>query len=281
MTEVLFAALQRGATLATANARLARSMRREFNAAQLAAGKAAWPTPSILPWPAFVQQLWARHAGGEAPVLTPIQEQALWESIVEASPESASLIQPQAAARLAAEAWRLVHEWHVPITGKKRLPAWEATAETLAFHGWAQQFQFHARWLNRIDSAQQIEWLLNRAVTGPAALWLAGFDELTPRQRALLAAIEQTGTQVTHFTAAAPPPARMGAASLAGFSDATVETEAAAAWSRGRLEAHPHARIGVVVQNLEQRRPAFERAFLLAVPNAFHISLGPSLAARP
>ena len=279
MTEDLFAALQRGATLATANARLARSLRQEFNAAQLAAGAVAWPTPSILPWPAIIQELWARQAGGEAPVLASVQEQALWESIVEASPESGSLIQPQAAARLAGEAWRLVHEWRVPITGKKRLAAWETTAETRAFHGWAQQFQFHTRWLNRIDSAQQIEWLLNHAVTGPPELWLAGFDEPTPRQRALLAALEQTGTQLTHYAAARP--AGMGAASLAGFADATAETEAAASWSRRRLAANPHARIGVVVQDLEQRRPAFERAFRLAVPDAFHIALGPSLGARP
>ena len=279
MTEDLFRALELGATLATANARLARSVRQEFNARQLAAGLAAWPTPSILPWQAFIQQLWSRHAGGEPPVLTPIQEQALWESIVEASPESASLIQPQAAARLAADAWRLVHEWRVPISGKKRLPAWEATAETGVFHGWAQQFQFHSRWLNRIDSAQQTEWLSNHAVTGPSELWLAGFDELTPRQRALLAALEQTGTRVTHFSATS---SGIGAASsLAGFADATVETEAAAAWSRRRLEANPQARIGVVVQDLERRRPAFERAFRLAAPGAFHISLGPPLAARP
>ena len=279
MTEALFTALKQGATLATANARLARSVRQEFNARQLAAGLAAWPTPSILPWPAFIQSLWSRHAGGEPPVLTPIQEQALWESIVEASPESASLIQSQAAARLAADAWRLVHEWRVPISGKKRQPAWEATVETSAFHGWAQQFQFHSRWLNRIDSAQQTEWLLNHAVTGPSELWLAGFDELTPRQRALLAALEQTGTRLTHFTA--PAPAMGAAPSLAGFADATAETEAAAVWSRRRLEANPQARIGVVVQDLEQRRPAFERAFRLAAPGAFHISLGPLLAARP
>ncbi len=279
MTADLFTSLRQGATLATANARLARSVRQEFNARQLAAGLAAWATPSILPWPAFIQQLWSRHAGGEPPLLTPIQEQALWESIVEASPESASLIQPQAAARLAADAWRLVHEWRVPIPGKKRLPAWEATAETSAFHGWAQQFQFHSRWLNRIDSAQQAEWLLNHAVTGPSELWLAGFDELTPRQRALLAALERTGTRVTYFNA--PLPGIGAAASLAGFPNATAETEAAAAWGRRRLEANPQARIGVVVQDLEQRRPAFERAFRLATPGAFHISLGPLLAARP
>ena len=41
MTEDLFVALQRGATLVTANARLTRSMRQEFNAAQLAAGAAS------------------------------------------------------------------------------------------------------------------------------------------------------------------------------------------------------------------------------------------------
>ena len=265
MIDELLAALERGATLVTANARLARSIRQQFGARQLAGGHAAWPTPSILPWNAFVQSLWE----GAAPPLTAAQEQALWESIVEASPESAGLILPQAAARLAGEAWRLIHEWRIPFAGRKHAGTWEATAETSAFYGWAQRYEFHTRWLDRTDSAR-----LSAASVGPADLWLAGFDELTPRQKEILAALEKSGTVVTHWTAQP----ESGTATLAGLAD---EAEAAAAWCRARLQTNPHARIGVVVQDLEQRRQRFERAFRLAIPGAFHIALGPPLAARP
>ena len=270
MTLELFAALERGATLVTGNARLARSCRRQFGARQLVRGRGAWLTPAILSWPAFVQSL----TSAEAPLLTPVQEQALWESIVESSPESSGLIQPRAAARLAGEAWRLVHEWRIPLAGKKHLPAWESNPETVAFHGWARQFEFHTRWLNRTDAARQCE---ARPLSGPAELWLAGFDEFTPRQRELIAALERTGSTVVYH---APVPAGQNA-SLAGFPDAASEAEAAAAWCRARLAANPEAAIGVVVQDLETQRPAIERAFRLATPGAFHISLGPPLAARP
>ena len=278
MTAELLAALERGATLVTANARLARSCRQQFGARQLDRGRQAWLTPAILSWPAFLQSLWNDGAGSEAPLLTPVQEQALWESIVETSPESPSLIQPQAAARLAGEAWRLVHDWRVPLTGKKHLPAWESNAETKAFHGWARQFEFHARWLNRSDASRQTEALLSRSpLAGPAELWFAGFDEFTPRQRELVSALERTGSAVMHYT---PRPASEGA-SLARFTDAAAESGSAAAWCRARLAANPQARIGVVIQDLETRRSAIERAFRLATPGAFHISLGPPLAARP
>jgi probable DNA repair protein len=244
--------------IVTANARLARSLQREYGAQQLAAGRTAWQTPTILPWAAFLQ----RFAEGDKPPLTPIQEQALWESIVEASPESVNLIQPQAAARLAAEAWKLIHEWLIPMAGKKHAGAWESTAETKTFYGWAQQFEFHLRWLDRTYSP--------RLLTGPPELALAGFDEFTPRQLEVLATLEKSGTLVTHL----PAPARSGTAKLAALDD---EPEAAAAWCRSRLDG----KVGVVVQGLQERRHRWERAFRLAVPGAFHIALGPQLAARP
>ena len=44
-------ALQERGTVITANRRLARALRQEFAAQQLAAGIAAWETPSIFAWP--------------------------------------------------------------------------------------------------------------------------------------------------------------------------------------------------------------------------------------
>ena len=70
-------------------------------------------------------------------------------------------------------------------------------------------------------------------------------------------------------------------AMLAALPDSAAEIEACAAWCSERLAANPHARIGVVVQDLEERRHRFDRAFRLAVPGAYHIALGPPLTARP
>ncbi len=283
MTEDLLAALARGATLAASTPRLARSLSQQFGSAQLTAGRSAWPTPAILPWSAFVRQLWeARARDSQAPPLTPVQEQTLWESIVDESPEASSLIQPQAAARLAGEAWRLVQEWRIPLSGRKySLAHWDATAETKTFFGWSQQFQFHTRWLDRVDSARLPESLLTSALAGPNELFLAGFDELTARQLELISALQKSGTEVTHV--AAPPIGSPDAsmAMLGALPDSAAEVAACAEWCRERLASNPQARIGVVVQDLEERRHRFDRAFRLAVPGAYHIALGPPLTARP
>jgi len=281
MTDEVFAALERGATLATSTPRLARSFAHEFGARQLAFGRHAWPTPAILPWSAFIRRLWENSAGeGSAPVLTAVQEQALWEAIVEESPEWANLIQPHAAARLAGEAWRLIQEWRIPLAGRKHSAAvWDATAETSTFLGWAQQFQFHTRWLDRLDAARVVESLTAAAsITGPAELYLAGFDEWTPRQGELIASLEKSGTAVTRLAAAVGHDAT---ASLAAFPDRGTEIDACAEWCRARLAANPAARIGVVAMELEEHRHKWERAFRLAVPGAFHLALGPPLATRP
>ena len=280
MTDELVAMLAGGGTLVTANARLARSLQHEFGARQLASGLSAWPTPAIMTWTAFVQGLWEpRSHQGAAPPLTPVQDRALWERIVEESPDSAGLIQPHAAARLAGEAWRLVQDWRIPLGGKKHAGVWAGTSETSTFQGWAQQFQFHTRWLDRMDSARLPALLMSAGVVaGPRELWLAGFDELTPQQLELIAALEKSGTQVTRW---APARQLRTGSVLAALSDSTAEVEVCAEWCRRRLAENPGARIGVVAQDLEQRRHRFARAFRLAAPGAFHISLGPPLTARP
>lgn len=279
----LLAALAHGATLVAANARLAREWRQRYSTAQMEAGRAAWRTPSILPWGAFIATL-AEAGQGAAPMepaLTPAQESALWEAIVEAGPDASPLLDPSAAARLAADTWTLIHEWRVPLTGKAAKPAWEATAETSAFYGWAQQFQFHAQWAKRTSAARRADALVGRTLTptGSGEVWLAGFDEYTPRQREILAALERGGTRVRHL--ADEDPAWPGQASLASFTGGRDEAEAAAAWCRERLAANPSARTGVIVPGLESRRAAFDSAFTRAVPGAFHISLGVPLTERP
>ena len=245
--------------IVSATARLARQLQHEYGARQLAEGRTAWTTPAILPWKAFVRRLWEEQS--DTPMLTPVQEQALWQSIIEASPESAQLIQPEAAARLATQAWELVYEWQIPLAGRKHAGAWQVTPETSAFYGWAQQFEFHTSWLGRSGASFGLRGTAE-------ALTLVGFDELTPFQKQILAQF-----QVTHQ----PAPAHAAIAHLAAFADGAAEEEAAAQWCRERVGA----RIGVIVQDLEQRRHRFERAFRLAVPGAFHIALGPPLATRP
>ena len=76
--------LEGGATLITPNRRLALYLKREFDEAQFAAGRAVWPTADILPWTAWLERayedaLYSRLAPDLPLLLSSSQELALWE----------------------------------------------------------------------------------------------------------------------------------------------------------------------------------------------------------
>ena len=112
----LLTALDGGAIVVTPNRRLARSLHRDFDLVQRARGAKTWPTPSILPYPRWIETLWdeavAADAVREAPVLlTDAQSTLQWRQIVEGDTERGPLFDARGAADLAADAWSLVHAW--------------------------------------------------------------------------------------------------------------------------------------------------------------------------
>src|SRR5437879_10485219 len=99
-------------TVVTPNLRISRVLTSEFDSFQAAKGLTVWEAPDILPFGAFVERLWEdalySELGDKLPLLlTPEQEQLLWEQILEGSD---LLILPEAAAQCR-HAWRLRHQW--------------------------------------------------------------------------------------------------------------------------------------------------------------------------
>ncbi|MEK7758645.1 MAG: PD-(D/E)XK nuclease family protein, partial [Pseudomonadota bacterium] len=119
------------------------------------------------------------------------------------------------------------------------------------------------------------------------SLILAGFDELTPQQDALLNAVRAAGVTVTPLTSA-DQSARVA---RVGYDDRRAEIHAAAVWARAALESG-QTRIGVVVPDLSVQRAnivrLFDEALLPAalLPGAdvvrpYNVSLGEPLSAWP
>src|SRR5437868_140345 len=135
----LFARLAEGhaarITVVTPNRRLAHSLTLEFDDYQIARGLTSWEAADILPFGSWVERLWEdalySDLGETLPLLlTPAQEQHLWERILE---KSGLLIVPQAAAQCR-EAWRLTHQW--------RIGSVHATHEdALAFAQWSSLYR--------------------------------------------------------------------------------------------------------------------------------------------
>lgn len=294
----VFARLAEGltaaATVVTPNRRLALALRRDFDAAQAARDLTAWESADILPLSAFVERayedaLYSEHATELPILLTPLQELALWESVIRSSEAGGALLAIPETAALAREAWQLAHAWHL-LPRLRNIPLNE---DGKAFAEWAQRYESITRRDRYTDSARVadvIVSLLGRAeIRKPRVLVGYGFDVITPQQGALLTRIGAAGCKV----AFAGSQSRKFSARQAACTDARDEIRRAAMWARSRLEANRAARIGVVVPELARHRKAIERIFIsvmepdYALPGArqrvlpFNISLGAALTSYP
>ncbi len=290
----LAAGLAGGVTVLTPNRRLAQALAREFDAAQAAQGRSAWESADILPYSAFVERCYEdllySESGHALPLLlTPAQEQALWEDIVRRSDAGDALLAIPETAALAADAWRSAHAWRLLDS----LRSGEVNEDAAAFRDWCAQYSLRCEREHHSDAALLPDLVAARAgdaaLRRPAVLALYGFDLVSPQQRALFDALQTAGTEV--FTSAHEGHEE-GVLRYA-CNDARDEIEQAAAWARARLEAEPQASIGIVVPDLAQRRSALIRAFRAAMapasmlpgaadaPLPFNVSLGIALSSYP
>src|SRR6267378_1760002 len=160
-------------TVVTPNLRISRVLTSEFDSFQVAKGLTVWEAPDILPFGAFVERLWEdalySELGDKLPLLlTPAQEQQLWEQILEGSD---LLILPQAAAQCR-EAWRLLHQW--------RIGAGRGNEDHSAFSEWVKQYQRETA--SDIDSARLpdlVAGLLDK-LKKPRLLIAYAFDIVPP-----------------------------------------------------------------------------------------------------
>ncbi|MBS1871635.1 MAG: PD-(D/E)XK nuclease family protein [Acidobacteria bacterium] len=267
-------AARAGGAILTANQRLSRTLREQYDRAQAAAGLRAWESPAILPFSTWLASQWgdALLGGGVAPrtVLSAAQEESVWRTIVAASPDAQSLLDLRGAAQSAMEAWRLIQQYRVPLDAR-----FNAQEDQAAFHAWAVEYARLCRehgWLDGVRLADAVR----PALRGPGAILLAGFDEFTPQQEDVLNTLRASGCAVT-VAEAAGIEARVA---RRGCLDADDELRCAALWARERLDAGAGS-IAVVLLNLGVRRTRIERIFGEILPGAFHISIPEPLGDYP
>src|SRR5712691_4885039 len=241
-------------TVVTPNPRLSRVLTAEFDSFQVAKGLTVWEAPDILPFGAFVERLWEdalySELGDKLPLLlTPAQEQQLWEQIREGSD---LLILPQAAAQCR-EAWRLLHQW--------RVGAGRGNEDASAFTSWSHTYEIRTE--GDIDAARLpdlVAGLLDK-LKKPKLLVAYAFDVVPP----------QTAEFLRHFEfVEIKPEAVPGSSFRTSFASAKEELETAAKWARARLE-EGRARIGVVVHQLETRRKEVVRVFSRVMQPGYHL----------
>lgn len=293
MNPLVHAALGEGALVVTPNRRLARFLQYQFDSAQHAAGREAWNTPNIVPYPIWLELLWREAVAAHddaAPelLLTAAQAAQLWREVV--ASEGMPLLDPHGAAALAAEAWTLAHEWGA---GGESWRAWRREAEesddAALFARWAESYQTQLQRAGALDLAQVPARLSTLATRSPPTI-LAGFSELSPQQERLCAALTAGGTRLRLLDTL---PSASGVVARALAASPRAELVAALDWARLRAQRGAGTPIGIVVEDLAARRdevvalavellcPAALLPGSVTASTPFEVSLGIPLATVP
>jgi ATP-dependent helicase/nuclease subunit B len=256
---MLEAALRRGATVVTPNKRLARELLAAYDALQVAEGHASWPSGRACPWSTFVAGLVEAAQDDRLPMpaqrLDAAQSLHLWRRIVASDRERSPLVDADAAATLAADAWERLHAWG---SGGESWRGFSHGGEDVeAFARWAEAYWKELGRLDAVDGARAADMVAAVAarVPGIAALdvVLAGFAEFSAQQQRLLGALEVAGARIERQSLDTRPIAASNAR-LVECETSRDELGCAIDWARAHALGDPAARIGIVVLDLAERR---------------------------
>ena len=304
-------------TVVTPNARLSRELSREFDQGQIDKGLKVWETADILPLGAFAERLYEdalySDLAAELPLLlTPAQEQAIWEAQIRASEWGGALLAVPQAAADCRRAWELVNAWRIDGA----LGSFPGNEDAKAFAEWSREYAKRCAVEKHTDAARLADvvapLLKESALRKPKLLVLYAFDAATPQAQEFLDTCEKQGIEVCSCA----PQGRSGKVQRVAFRSAREELEAAAQWARARLEAGTTRedsaqagasgslddgasaaaralRIGIVVPELGQRRKEVVRIFARTLQPAhnlpgedrkalpFNVSIGAPLVDYP
>lgn len=272
--EDLFKRLNTGvtaATVVTPNRRLAQALANDFNQHQLDRHQVVWQTPDILPFATFLERIYlnALYSAQSIDIpllLNAVQAHMLWEKIIQSDDTGGLLLNITQAARLAFEAWQLLHDWQLSSDFEQ----YPLNEDSIAFRRWSETYRKHLVDNNQTDPAclgELIRILCTQGrVERPDELFCFGFDHFTPQQIAVLKDLKALGSSVALIRS--PVTDRESesdkdthAVRHVCYTDAEDEIYHAAVWARSRLETDPSASIGIVAPALTQRRSALQRVF--------------------
>ncbi|HEY5701797.1 MAG TPA: hypothetical protein VIT83_06880, partial [Gammaproteobacteria bacterium] len=279
-------------TIVTVNRRLARVLLTGHGEGAVARGKTVWRTPDVLPYAAFVRRAW-RHIRDTAQtpqpaLLSDAQERLTWESVIRAGAVSGAgedEFSAGIAARQAQAAFALMNGWHLDVDDVE----FGRNEDSRAFRVWVRAFVQRCadgRW---IDAGRAANLLAGAGAslidTCGKRVVFAGFEVLTPQQRALIDACGVGAEVIVH-----EPEGTRGDVRRYGFDDVTTELTHIARWARALLGSDSANRVGVIVPDLHLVRARVERIFEeelcpgSAMPGAannprpFNLSLGAPLS---
>ncbi len=241
--------------LVTVNNRLAHALRQQYDQQQVSQA-AVWQSAVILPWSAWLQQGYITLVDQglvTRVLLQEMQEALVWQQIVQQDAET--WLRPQAAARLAQQAWRLWHAWQLDADA----PELQTTPESACFVRWQQAFHQECVTHGWITSAELPDLLRQHvaALALPAQITFCGFDQLSPQQQGLLDQLQAQGV----ILGTLPEVNYQAQVQAIGPDCPQDEIRAAAVWAEQRLSQDPTCKIAVITPQLQAWRAALLQGF--------------------
>ncbi|MFK8018066.1 MAG: PD-(D/E)XK nuclease family protein [Gammaproteobacteria bacterium] len=263
MEASLLASLDAGTIVVTAHRRQARQIRFRYAAAKQAQHIQAWESPQVMGWDDWLVHLhqditWSGYSAPrtQRKLLTPFQEQVLWENIIGAD-DSVMLDDVGGTARKASSAWTLVQSYRLPDPARSPHP----NADVAAFGQWMRRYFKRCREQSLMDHARLADSIAPAlkagAIEAPASVLLVGFDGLTPQQRLLLKTLETLGSKLDLYRGARIE----SQARSVRFPTSIDEYTAVARWVRDILGRDDGGNTAVLVPRLQEDRRSIERIF--------------------
>jgi probable DNA repair protein len=258
-------ALSEGATVITANNRLARATKLAYNRQQHTRGRNVWPTPRILPWREWMgdlceQSLANSGTAGQRSLLSEAQRRTLWRDIVRSADPALLPGTASSVAQVVDRAWRLSQEWR--LTPAQLMEAAESD-DSRVFASLAESYRRRCEEEGWADAAMLVPLVVSDLQAGKLRpvrhIHLLGFDTWTPLQRDLLSVMRTCGWAVIED---AGERIRKPNVRQIGCRTDTQELELAARWARRIMEGDRLARVGIVVPDLAVRSARTRRAVL-------------------
>lgn len=245
-----------GTLVLTANKRLFRHLRDQFDQQMVAAGMQVWSTPQIFSFAGWLNRC-LEDLGDGWQLLNPHQQQWLWEQEIEASSRGTTLelLQLSKTAEKAIQAHRLLTENDLTLEGEY------LTEDQQVFQRWRHNYQTLCKQRGWFDLGEVPRQVCAALVAGkldlPQSVLLIGFDQLPPGLQQLMLLIRDSGGSCSEVSLHGASPAQM---TRYAACDSCHEIESVARWVRYHLDRRAKS-IGVVVPDLQQRRSQIERIF--------------------
>lgn len=241
--------------LVTVNNRLARELRQQHDQQQ-ATQATVWQSAMILPWSAWLQQNYMALVDQglvTQVLLQEMQEMLIWQRIVQQDAEA--WLRPQAAASLAQQAWRLWLGWQLDVDALET----QITPETACFVRWQQAFRQECATHGWITAAELPDLFTQHAaaLTLPARITFAGFDQFSPQQQTLLDQLQAQGIVLETL----PDTTCQAQVQAIRLDCPRDEIRAAAIWAKQYIQQDPTLRIAVITPQLQAQRAALLQGF--------------------